>query len=67
MKMLLPVIDPDLCTSCGLCVAACPYEVLEMINGLAVVTKPKACKDVEACVKVCPTGAVSMEEVEVED
>jgi NAD-dependent dihydropyrimidine dehydrogenase PreA subunit len=67
MKMLLPVIDPDLCTACGLCCAACPYEVLEMKNGLAVVVKPKACKDLEACVTACPTGAITMEEQEVPD
>ena len=67
MKMLLPKIDPDLCTACGLCCAACPYEVLDMVNDLATVVKPKACRDLEACVTACPTGAVTMEEVEVED
>ena len=67
MKMLLPKIDPDLCIACGACCAACPYEVLEMVADLAVVVRPKACKDLEACVTACPTGAVSMEEAEVED
>jgi len=67
MKMMLPVIDPDLCTGCGLCCAACPYEVLEMVDDLAVVTHPKACKDLRACEEACPTGAITMEEVEVED
>lgn len=67
MKMLLPKVDPDLCTGCGLCCAACPYEVLEMVDDLATVVKPKACKDLEACVKACPTGAITMEEMEVGD
>ena len=38
-----------------------------MVNDLAVVVNPKACRDLEACVTACPTGAVTMEEVEVED
>jgi NAD-dependent dihydropyrimidine dehydrogenase PreA subunit len=67
MKMLLPKIDPDLCTACGLCCAACPYEVLEMVDDLATVVKPKACRDLEACVSACPTGAITMEEQEVPD
>ena len=67
MKMLLPKVDPDLCTACGLCCAACPYEVLEMVDDLATLVKPKACRDLEACVTACPTGAITMEEMEVED
>ncbi len=66
-RQLLPKVDPDLCIGCGLCVAACPYEVLEMEGPLAVVVKPKACQVLRACEEACPTAAITMEETDIPD
>ena len=30
-----PVIEADECIGCGICVDACPQEVLEVVNGVA--------------------------------
>lgn len=59
-EKLLPIINKDLCIGCNLCVAACPYEVLTMVDRIAVVVKPEACEDLESCVEACPTAAINM-------
>jgi 2-oxoglutarate ferredoxin oxidoreductase subunit delta len=66
-RQLLPKIDADLCIACGLCVAACPYEVLEMQGPVAVAVNPKACKVLRACEESCPTAALTMEEQDLLD
>ncbi len=56
----LPIIDATKCTGCGLCVAACPNQVLLMQTSLPVLAKPAACDYSSVCQEVCPTGAVSL-------
>jgi|UniRef100_A0A7V3RI80 ferredoxin len=72
----LPVIDPNLCDGCGICVKECPRNVLELISRSQLVYL--ACKslDIEQEVKgycrsgctgcgicrdVCPYGAIRIE------
>ncbi len=73
----LPVIDPDNCTACGICVRECPREVLELIPRSQLVyltckTRDKGktvrnvckvgCIGCSLCVKVCPyEGAIEMD------
>lgn len=72
----LPIIDPDKCTGCEICVKECPKGVLTLIPKdklvyLACVSQDKG-KDVKSvcklgcigcniCVKVCPYDALKME------
>ena len=53
------LIDKAKCIGCGACVAECPVEALDLIDGLAVVD-PKKCNDLGKCVTVCPTDAMSL-------
>jgi Fe-S-cluster-containing dehydrogenase component/CRP-like cAMP-binding protein len=60
-------IRPDLCTGCGSCAKACPWENIQIAAGPAgeeglaeVAVKCEMCRGHEApaCVEACPTGAI---------
>ena len=53
------LIDKAKCIGCGACVAECPIEALDLVDGLAVVD-PKKCNDLGKCVTVCPSDAMSL-------
>ena len=53
-----PVIEADECIGCGICVDACPQEVLEVVGGVAEVVNEDACIACGDCVEECPMGAI---------
>lgn len=55
----IPLIDPQLCDGCGLCIRACPTKALNLRNGKAVVANPLACEYSGLCEAVCPTQAIT--------
>lgn len=55
----IPLIDPQHCTGCGLCVHACPTKALALWEGKAVVANPLACEYSGLCEMVCPTRAIT--------
>jgi len=72
----LPVIDREKCTACGVCVAACPRNIIELTPAEKLVkirccsrdkgpVVKKACEigciACGLCVKGCPEGAITME------
>jgi Na+-translocating ferredoxin:NAD+ oxidoreductase RNF subunit RnfB len=72
----LPVVDQEKCTGCGKCATACPKKVIEMISPDAHVavfcnSRDKgavarkickvACIACNQCGKLCPHGAVKMQ------
>ncbi len=57
---MILTIDPEICTGCGLCEESCPYEAIEVVNGLAAVNE--ACTLCGACVDACPEEAITMPE-----
>jgi len=50
-------IDQEECTGCGMCVEACEYECVFMVNGNAV--KCEVC-DEPLCVRACAVKALSL-------
>ncbi|RJX36195.1 MAG: 4Fe-4S dicluster domain-containing protein [Desulfarculus sp.] len=56
------IIDKELCTGCGECLEACPFEALSLQDDKAQVNE--ACTLCGACEEVCPTGAITVPQVE---
>ena len=56
-------VDKNLCTGCGACVPACPFNAIEIIDNLAVINEK--CTLCGACVDACPLNAITIEKEEV--
>jgi MinD superfamily P-loop ATPase len=54
-----PVIDPEKCSGCGLCISVCQCGALVLINNVVTVTATTECDWCTECEAVCITGALS--------
>ncbi|MCF6465145.1 electron transfer flavoprotein subunit alpha [Clostridium sp. Cult2] len=50
----------DKCIGCGVCVSACPFEAIDMVDDKAFITDK--CTACGACIEQCPVGAIEKEE-----
>jgi NAD-dependent dihydropyrimidine dehydrogenase PreA subunit len=57
--MSLPVVDPNLCTACGICIDECPSGCYDL-GDVAELNRPEDCTECEICVDACPNGSISM-------
>ena len=57
-----PVIDREICTSCGTCEDACPLDVIyaDTASNDPVIKYPDECFICGACVMDCPCSAITM-------
>jgi len=53
-------IIKEKCDGCGNCVEVCPFGVLEIKNGKAIVKHPEKCKKCGACISACPNNAIKI-------
>ncbi len=58
--MVLPEINPQLCTGCGDCITACQPRALALVNNKAVLAHPERCQYEGGCEPVCPVGAIQL-------
>ena len=61
------VIDRDRCKGCGLCIAACPHQVLAFSGDLnksgynvVCMENPEACVGCSFCAQTCPDIAIEV-------
>lgn len=58
-------IDETKCNGCGACAAACHEGAIEMVEGVAKLTREDYCDGLGDCLPACPTNAITFEEREV--
>ncbi len=54
-------INPEKCTVCGQCVSACPFNVLEIKDG--IINVKEGCTACGACRDACSFDAITVEEI----
>jgi len=59
-------IDESKCNGCGACAAACHEGAIEMVNGIAKLTREDYCDGLGDCLPACPTNAITFEEREAQ-
>jgi MinD superfamily P-loop ATPase len=64
VKVMVPVVDLDKCTSCGACGAQCQFKAIVNLP-IATMVFPQMCHSCGLCVKICPEGAIGEEERKV--
>jgi len=55
----MPVIDPQKCDGCGLCIGVCHCNALVIVNNIITIIESVECDWCTDCELVCPTGAIS--------
>ncbi len=56
--LLIPEVNPELCTYCGRCAEVCAFNAITVI-GKKVLVFPELCHGCGSCTYNCPTGALS--------
>jgi len=60
VNVLVPVIDEDRCTLCGVCAQVCAFKAITVI-GSTVLVFPELCHSCGACTLLCPADAIREE------
>jgi MinD superfamily P-loop ATPase len=58
VNLLIPKVDDDLCTGCGLCGDVCEFHAIVTLGGKTLVF-PELCHGCGSCTLVCPEKAIT--------
>jgi NAD-dependent dihydropyrimidine dehydrogenase PreA subunit len=58
----LSVIDPTLCTGCGVCVERCPTDAVTLDDAGTAVRHRDSCIGCGVCARFCPENAIALEQ-----
>jgi ferredoxin len=50
-------VDRELCTGCGTCIDACPFEAIKLVDEQAEIDGT-ICTECDACIGICPNEAI---------
>ena len=56
------VVDQELCTACRSCEETCPNGSIVVKNGEVAEVNPAECIECSACVDVCTTHAITLQD-----
>ena len=54
------VVDPDLCTNCGICAGVCPFSAIQWSKGQPAEVTTAACTGCGTCAAECKFNAIQM-------
>jgi len=60
-------INENLCNGCGQCTTGCLEGALQLINGKAKLVRDDFCDGMGACIGICPTKALTIEQREASE
>ena len=60
VNVLVPAVDEDRCTLCGVCAEVCAFKAITVI-GATVLVFPELCHACGACALLCPADAIREE------
>lgn len=65
VNQLVPVVNSELCTSCGKCSELCQFNAIITIKDSGAMVFPEMCHSCGGCLAVCPTGAITEEPFQI--
>lgn len=57
----IAVIDPEICTNCGICEDLCRFDAIHLVDGQTTISE-FSCDGCRLCEIACPVDAIKMEE-----
>ncbi len=52
------LVDEDVCTGCGQCIEACPFNAIQLDPTTGLAAKCDLCLGATRCVEICPANAL---------